>query len=120
MWLFTPFGFYSVVEDRARPGQVLVRGRVLADMLALQRDYLPGMEIIGGAGTDYAWRGSVERGAWEAAVAAIAADIDYGNFKDAVHHRQGRARARAYLAIWDAMVHLQMDDPDLPAAFTQS
>ncbi len=111
MWLFTPIGFFSVVADRNRPDQLIIRARVHEDLQALRDRYLPELLLVDQAGTDYAWRAWVARDRWETAAAAMAAAIDYPNFKNAVQERQGSGRAHAYMEIWQVMYGVQQEAP---------
>lgn len=106
MWLITNQGFYSVVEHRDAPGKVIVRARVEQDLLAL-RAQIPSLEPVENAGTDYPWRTVVNKEEWVAAVALLAAAIDYPNFKESVAERQGPGRAALYLRIWTSLRALQ-------------
>ena len=106
MWLFTPLGFYSVVQHRDDPDTMLVRARVREDLERLRDDHLPGAEVIEGAGTDYRFRVLVPRAAWEQAAAALARDVDYPNFKSEVARTDG-GRARVYGRVWEIMWDLQ-------------
>ena len=76
-------------------------------MVALRRGYLPDLEIVEGAGSDYPYRVFVDRCEWEHACQRLAADIDYPNFKDAVAVRQGPARAALYSRVWSTLYRLQ-------------
>ena len=100
MWLFTPFGFYSVVQKA--PGEPLtVRARVAADLDALRERYMPSLSLtIAHAGTDYPYRATISHEDFAAGLAAIARDIDYSNFKSEVHRQQGPGRARIYGQLW--------------------
>lgn len=106
MWLLTPRGFFSVVADTTDAERVLVRARVCADLEAL-RPLLPGLEISETATRDYRFRARVERDTWTRAAAALAAEIDYPNFKDAVAERQGYERASVYARVWATLRGLQ-------------
>src|SRR4051812_279954 len=107
MWMLTTIGFFSVVADRDHPDRLLVRARVRADLEELRDRYVPDLEIVEGAGTDYRYRASVARTEFEPAAARLAADIDYPNFKNAVADRQGHARAHVYSDVWEALHELQ-------------
>ena len=109
MWLLTPRGFFSVVQDRNDPGRLLVRARVRSDLESLS-DVLPGLEPVGGQGTDYPWRAWVDRDAWDGAIGAMCAEIDYLNFKSAVADRQGSARAAVYGEVWATLRELEPPD----------
>lgn len=99
MWIATTRGFYSVVEHRDDPNDVFVRARNEKDIEAI-RELLPGGELIKTPTNDYPWRIRCSKTLWAAAVAALADEIDYGNFKDAVKDRQGDERANTYLGVW--------------------
>lgn len=102
MWLFTTFGFFSIVQKQ--PGDLLtVRARVRADLERL-REHLPSMsEIVEGAGTDYPYRTTVERERFAEALAALGRSIDYSNFKEAVADELGPAREALCHEVWSAM-----------------
>ena len=57
--------------------------------------------------TDYRYRAFVARGEWMHASHALAAAIDYPNFKSAVAERQGQGRAARYGRVWATMLGLQ-------------
>ena len=50
-----------------------------------------------------------------AALAALVADIDYGNFKNAVASRQGYDRASVYGDVWGVLYGLQSGRFEEPA-----
>jgi hypothetical protein len=107
MWVFTSIGFFSVVADDVHPDAVKVRARVRGDLEALRERYLPDLEILESADTDYRFRAFVLRDEWAHAAHALAADIDYPNFKSAVAERQGYARAKRYAKVWEILRGLQ-------------
>ena len=102
----TTIGFYSVVEDRERDGHVLVRARDPDDIDRLAAR-LGGVEVVATPARDYAYRVSVPRSAWATEFAALAGEIDYGNFKSAVGARQGTRRAGVYGVVWETLLSLQ-------------
>ena len=106
MWLITTRGFYSAVEDHQQPGCVLVRARERGDLEALA-DLIPRLQGEETPDRDYRFRASVEREAWAGAVAQLAREIDYPNFKNAVAERQGRERAHVYGEVWAILLGLQ-------------
>jgi hypothetical protein len=106
MWVFTTRGFFSVVAHRDDPDLVLVRARVQDDLLAL-RDLAPGIAPWLDPSADYAWRAEMPRDEWSRVIAALANEIDYGNFKDAVAAWQGYERARLYTEVWFVMRGLE-------------
>ncbi len=108
MWLFTPFGYFSVVAHRADKRVLLVRARVAKDLANLRKKYLPSLsKTVLTPLADYPARATVGRKAFAKAVAKIALDIDYDNFKSEVGRVQGQGRAHAYLEIWQATRRLQ-------------
>ena len=106
MWVMTTVGFYSVVEDREREGNVLVRARDRGDIDAIAAR-LGDAEVLATPSRDYAFRVSVPRAAWADALRELAEEVDYDNFKSAVGARQGHARARVYGSVWQTLLALQ-------------
>ncbi|MEO8092936.1 MAG: hypothetical protein ABI726_09550 [bacterium] len=106
MWVFTTQGFYSVVAHRDDPERVIVRARAREDLEAL-REQIPSLRIFEDTDADYRWRAIVAHEKWVAAVAILAAGIDYPNFKSAVGERQGHERERIYSQVWGEMLSLQ-------------
>jgi hypothetical protein len=110
MWLFTKYGFYSVVQDKADAKRIQVRGRVKDDIerlvtFAKQKLGAETPEIISTPKADYAYRIVFDRFLWERLASALTADIDYTNFKDAVHGEPDRDSS--YLEVWSTMNDLQ-------------
>lgn len=100
MWLFHPKGFVSIVADDSNNDKLLVRGRVKGDIEAI----FPGAKVSVTPKYDYRFRASVDRWVVAARVAELAAEINYGNFKNAAP----RNRHNTYLDIWTSMMKLQM------------
>lgn len=117
MWIITPLGFFSIVcksGDEAA-GTLTVRARVRSDLEALREAALPALgPIEGGTGTDYAWRARAPREQVQAALARLAGDIDYANFKSEVAASQGHQRADLYGDVW-ALLYRLRDDPAFEA-----
>ena len=120
MWLFTKYGFYSVVCARQGDGRlgrpvdtnrVMVRARVrdhLEALIGRFQDQLGAAEIQAFPGSDYAWRIFVPKQSWTTAVAALAEEVDYDNFKSAVAHMRGRdGYEQALHDVWEVMYRLQ-------------
>lgn len=106
MWVMTTQGFYSVVADRDDPDGVLIRARTREDLEALGRQ-IPDLEPFENARADYRWRARVTRAEWVAALAQLAGQVDYPNFKNEVARRQGSHRATLYSRIWTTLRRLQ-------------
>lgn len=110
MWLMTPLGFFSIVR---KPGDVhlTVRSRERADLHALRERYLPSLTpTVTGAGTDYPHRATCTAEAWGSALASMAHDIDYSNFKSTVASRQGPARAMVYGRVWSDLLAIEREE----------
>lgn len=119
MWLFTNFGFFSIVEkpaDRDRD-TLTVRARFAGDLETLRERYLPDLGLIAeDAGTDYKYRACAPRAAVAAAFQHALLDLDYHNFKSAVLKRQGYSRADLYGGIWGLLYEAQSRDEARAAA----
>ncbi len=112
MWLFTPFGFFSVVQKRGDAG-LTVRSRARGDLLRLRRHYLPELsEPVAQAGTDYPWRACCSHDALGQAMPRLVQHIDYANFKDEVALSQGQSRALRYGKVWQALHGMADDLPE--------
>ena len=110
MWIFTTFGFFSVVQKQGSP-QLTVRARVGDDLDRLRERYLPSLSpTTAGAGTDYRYRATVPHEHLALAMAAIVRDVDYSNFKSAVARQQDGRREAVYHKVWDALWDLERID----------
>jgi len=107
VWLFTDFGFFSVVQKPSE-ADLTVRARVRADLDELRDRYLPELgETRTGEGTDYPFRASVTHQALGHALERIARDVDYSNFKGRVSIVQGHGRAKIYGGVWTELLQLE-------------
>jgi 8-oxo-dGTP pyrophosphatase MutT (NUDIX family) len=59
------------------------------------------------AGTDYRYRAKAQRGEVAEALAKMAEEIDYSNFKNKVASTQGHHRAKIYGDVWNVLYELQ-------------
>jgi hypothetical protein len=122
MWLFTRYGFFSVVCARqgsgdmgqaVDPQRIMVRARLKAHLQSLRErfpDLLDACEIREFPGSDYAYRLFVEKSAWMQAVVELTSEMDYDNFKSEVARFQGRAGReyeKALHEVWEVMHRLQ-------------
>lgn len=101
MWLFTTDGFLSIVHKGCRPGQLMVRARVRAD---LKRAFPKAKITASKPPADYRYRAVVSRKALAAYLGRMAERLAYANFKDTV---RDDARHAAYMRVWQAMLSLQ-------------
>ena len=110
MWIITNIGFFSIVEkswDKPK-GTLTIRARVRSDLENLRDLFLPEMsEIIESGDSDYRYRAVADRKTVSEAMAKLAADIGYDNFKNEVASRQGPARASEYGDVWHVLYRLQ-------------
>ena len=120
MWIFTKYGFYSAVRARQGdgghgagldPARVMVRARLRAHLDALKErfpDLLGDCEIRESRHADYRWRIFVDQARWAQVTEALAADIDYGNFKSEVHRVHGHDDyEHALHDVWSVMHEIQ-------------
>jgi len=102
MWLFTKYGFFSVVCARRGKGASVKLDQKLLMVRARDRDHIEGLQrrfnrelgsykITESTRNDYRFRIFVPRKVWLGVARALAADIDYGNFKDEARKTQGKA-----------------------------
>jgi len=119
MWIFTRYGFYSVVEKAKREGsgsEVHVRSRVreqLEDLCglcsSLAAEGMDPQAIEEGTATDYQYRVRLTRAAWDQVAAKLAQDLDYSNFKGEVHRRGGAKNSAAYDVYHDQLYMVYQD-----------
>ena len=109
MWLFTPNGFFSVVEkaDDRKNNTLTVRTRNREDIDWLVATHFPKAKPYRVKHSDYEWRIRVPRRRWANAVRLMAMDIDYSNFKDEVTKRQGWKRHNVYSRVWGVLLSLE-------------
>lgn len=110
MWVITTHGFFSAVEkpeDRGN-GTLTVRARNEEDIRALAA-MIPGTtptQTTRGH-SDYEWRLRCTTSEWAVALARMALEINYSNFKTAVGQRQGKVRAGVYGSVWSVLLRLE-------------
>lgn len=107
LWLFTKTGYFSVVQDRQSADQFHVRARFREDLERLRDAYLQDLEIKHTPNADYAYRAQIDRVTFGELAIALANDVDYDNFKNAVTREQGHDRHMLYLDVWHTMVRAQ-------------
>ena len=116
MWVFTKFGFYSVVKKQGcAPNELEVRARCRNDLQVLKKQTGVKSKILTNAGTDYPFRIRMRRELWAEFLADEALSIDYANFKDEVlfgkieSPRRRKHRHDVYFDVWRAL--LSLSDP---------
>jgi 8-oxo-dGTP pyrophosphatase MutT (NUDIX family) len=114
MWLFTPIGYYSIVQ-KPRTTYLTVRARVLSDLIALRERYLPELSAPKATpGNDYPYRATVSHEAFSKALGKMVLDLDYDNFKNTVRSQQGPAREKCYHRVWETLRGLSETESALP------
>jgi hypothetical protein len=115
MWLATVDGFFSTVIDNQEPGRMLIRARCEKDIRNLYDRYrgkCPSMRKPTSDDTrDYRYRLSISKCDWVKLAAELASEVDYPNFKSAVHNRPDQNnKSRPYFKIWSIMHAVQLDE----------
>jgi hypothetical protein len=109
MWVMTPEGFYSAVENVQDRSQVVVRARVKSDLTRLM-EFLPPEERtkpITIRNRDYPWRVFMSKVQWKHVLSRLADGVDYPNFKNEVFRVQGPHREAVYHRVWAALLALE-------------
>lgn len=110
MWLFTTFGFYSIV---LKPGEqdLTVRARVAADLDALREKYLPELSAARTIpDTDYPYRATISHQAFARGLAGMGEDIHYSSFKDEINANLGEERGHVYADVWSVLHKLEAEN----------
>jgi hypothetical protein len=120
MWIFTRYGFFSIVNARLRDGSpdpetVMVRARRMSHLrqLAERCPTLSGAEISTTLHRDYRYRILVSKAAWIAALAVLAEEQNWCNFKSEVARQQGSAGSdyvHALHSVWSIMNEFQRSE----------
>ena len=104
----TPRGFYSAVAKPEDGDEfVTVRARAESDIRKLSD--LIDAEPVRDEGTDYRWRIRCRKTDWARAVATMAEEIDYSNFKDRIGSEDPQ-RAHVLARVWSALYEIQANE----------
>jgi hypothetical protein len=124
MWIFTRYGFFSIACATGADGAidadtVMVRSRLREHLLNLKARFpeteLGKAKIQSSDRTDYRYRIVLPKVEWVAALAALATEQTWSNFKNETS-RFSRAKKAAYgyvdalHRIWDVMHRLQVQE----------
>jgi hypothetical protein len=115
MWVFTLYGFYSVVCARNQDGAttetntLMVRARVRPHLATLQGRFteLADYSIRETPDTDYRFRIIVPKARWKDLAAQMIEELSYGNFKDEAARTLGfgeRDYIHALHDVWSRLV----------------
>lgn len=110
MWLFSRYGFFSVV---LKPnGEFQLRSRARRHLLALKARFQLGKKyrIIETLHADYGFRLVISQAQFASIASALVSEIDYDNFKTECHDMGDTAYDRALMATWGIMHRLQTDE----------
>lgn len=107
MWIFSQYGFYSVVQHRDDPERFLVRARVANDLtnLMVLGHFLREIETRPNA--NYPYRFILSRQEWEQIAHLLVQNVDYPNFEERIHQLPDQStKKRAYGEIWNSLAKL--------------
>jgi hypothetical protein len=128
MWIFTRYGFFSIAcanntDGTINPDTVMVRARLHEHLVCLKNRFpdseLGKAEILTWDGRDYRYRIILPKTAWVAALAELATEQTWSNFKNETS-RFSRAKKAAYAyvdalhRVWDVMHRLQVQEEREP------
>lgn len=129
MWLFTPFGFFSVVATRDDTSMLMVRARDKRHLEALIFGYLmelsedttgDGWPILDQPDSDYRHRVVVSKELWGKVLLQLNDELVYNNFKS---EASKRGADRGYLDglhhVWEALWR-HLGDRTPPYAHTRA
>jgi hypothetical protein len=102
MWLFLPFGFFSVVVNGRNYKQLMVRARNRADLERLLSRYPRKAEILHTPNADYPYRIVVPRGSFARFMAKEVETMQTDNFKSAAMKLGGFSWELLH-SIWDVL-----------------
>jgi predicted small integral membrane protein len=124
MWIFTRYGFFSIACATSQDGTidaetVMVRSRLREHLVSLKARFpdteLGKAEVQSSDLTDYRYRIVLTKTIWVAALAELATEQTWSNFKNETS-RFSRAKKAAYAyvdalhRVWDVMHGLQVQE----------
>ena len=110
MWLFTKYGFYSIVKKPFPDvGMVYqVRARVKNDLENLKKAAGLDNKVYDSGFTDYRYRILANDEEYQKIMDAVSKAVDYPNFKSEVaKHKDQDEKLICYHKVWGAMMMLQ-------------
>jgi hypothetical protein len=105
MWIFTKYGFFSIV---ANGDDFVVRARSKMHLENLRRRFedLKACPVDEKSATDYPCRIYVQRKTWLEVVRRLTGEVDYTNFKKEVGTKDAMY-SRAVAAVWAIMARME-------------
>lgn len=118
MWIFSKYGFFSVVCARKNDGlspeidfdKFMIRARSKNHIENLINNFkeLKDLKILTTEDADYKYRIFVPKNTWNQIMMELSADIDYGNFKNAAYKFLNDKKFCSCLGdIWSIMYNYQ-------------
>jgi hypothetical protein len=109
MWLFTKFGFYSIVKDEASE-KFKVRARSKQDLqnLVSKIKELAKCKILEWPEADYRYRIFIDSNHLHLLFEQLEESIDYNNFKDTIYGLPDQKdKVHSYHLVWQKMYEYQ-------------
>lgn len=111
MWVFSKFGYYSIINLE---GRWAVRARKELDLTNLLRELSWNKEILKGVGTDYEYRIFVDQQELSELFNLLSNSIDYDDFKKTISGIDGQLDKLQYLhKVWNTMWDYQQTRKEL-------
>ena len=112
MWIFSKYGFFSIVrtrEQRHPDEDFMIRARVQTHLETLKRLAELPAPVIRTSDSDYEFRLVVSEEEYRKVMTLLEESVDYPNFKNACFEYDGQDSFwhRALHEVWELMVRLQ-------------
>ncbi len=110
MWLFTKYGFYSIVKD-SNSAHYKCRARRKKDLVNLISNfkYLSEYEIHCDKKADYHYRIFISQNHFSMLMLSISNTVDYSNFKDSISKNKDQVnKVDHYSEVWETMYSYQI------------
>lgn len=105
MWIYLPFGFYSIVQ-KSGEDDLTVRARLKSDLDVLRAKYMPTLGPDVGKATDYEHRARISHADFAQGLKKIAEDLHYSNVKSETMKQSGAERHSVYAKVHHATAEL--------------
>lgn len=127
MWIFTQFGFLSIVRAQERDlnavyedltkteDEFVIRARIQADLRELMKEVGFARPVLEFKHRDYPYRIFVSADVLQDIMLWTTRTVTYENFKSQVKRRQGHGRAQLYGKVWSVMNDSERKVADLDA-----
>lgn len=104
MWLFTKYGFVSVVQKRG-DAHLTVRSRARKHLDLARQHYWPELsETRKTPNADYGYRATIGHAEFAHGLARAGLDITYDNYKAEVTRVLGQAAHEVFMRVWSVLV----------------